>query len=200
MSRYFIYSGAMLIRRWHRTVFLVAAPFFVVGSCMSSIFIGMSLQAAASVVEYREGRKPADSFVVLLSRAGSDGQARDVQAVTWGDLPTFRAANPEWTFHRRAGSGRVQTKHSRVTYRVAPTGREAVHVRVDWHAADGDRGMRYEYRLIDQQLAPVRSRVLYYFGYLFEQMPYALAVFALVSAILISVDKRLRCAMNQSGR
>ena len=184
--------------RWARIVVVVvgSAWFFPV-SCTASLFAGTHLVAKLDARDVNKGESVHSRFSMVIE-SGDNGEP--FQVVNLDDLAfvqeilKFSDTTDVVSFLMSKPSGHLNSDGSRFSYQVIDDTASGQIIEVVETYHDGDNTTWSRYKATHSTITPISSR-MFYFGYIFTAVPYAIGL----ALLLYVMGRFLRRRNQQSG-
>lgn len=172
---------------------ILGAVWFFPVSCTTGLVVGTLTVARLDSRDVQKGEKPHRPFVVV-ALPGKDG--RPFSVVPLKELPQFKKAFPDHSFLMKRPKDKV-TMNRRIEcfYTVRSNLGAAQTLEVVWK--DDDKIVTSTYAATRDDVVPIFSQ-MFYQGYMFQALPFALVFAAVLLVLGRLLRKRLRRKAEES--
>lgn len=168
---------------------VLGSAWFLPVSCTSTLYAGIHVIAYLDAREVARGDRVHPAFSVVVE-PGEKGQP--FRSVSLSDLPRLRQSGGAYSLLMSKASGRIDVNdYTYLSYRVLDNQGSAQVIEVE--DKDDDRTVWSRYRATGTDITPLASR-MFYFGYMFGALPYALGNALVLYGVGRFLRRRLRIA------
>ena len=179
--------------RWARIVVVViGSGWFFPVSCTASLFAGTHIVAKLDERAVNRGDSIHSRFSMVIESGRSDEPFRQIKLE---DLPrheeilSFSDSGDTPSFLLSVPSGQFDSDSSSITYQVIEETSSGQIIEVVESDHDGDNTIWSRYEATHSTITPIGSR-MFYFGYMFSAIPYALGTALILYATGRTLQRR----------
>lgn len=165
---------------------VLGSGFFFPVSCTTSLVAGTHIIANNEARDSSRGEAPHKSAYLVAVVPGS---TKKFEAFPLFDLDEFKSKNPQANFLMPTSSGKfsVGTNDATVSFVATPAQRDTQIVEVTLH---DDTGTFFRYEASHNSIKPLYTK-LWYHGYMFGAIPYALFIAFALHFIGIGMRRKI---------
>jgi hypothetical protein len=167
-------------------IIVLGSSLFIPVSCTIGVLGGIQVVAWNDSRDVQKGDSVHSQFSVVAVPQHSKNK-NDISVLSLQQIEQLRKVNEPLSFLMPIANSSMQTVHSRYSYKILEDrGKEQI-IEVVEEYKDGDNTIWSQYRATEKEVFPISSR-MFYFGYMFQALPYALVL----SLCLYACGKILR--------
>jgi hypothetical protein len=157
-------------------IIILGSSLFIPVSCSISVLGGIQVVAWIDSRDVQKGDSVHSMFSVVAVPQHSKNK-NDFLVLSLQQIERMRKVNEPLSFLMPISNSNMETDHSRYSYKILEDrGKEQI-IEVVEELKDGDGTIWSQYRATEKEVFPISSR-MFYFGYMFQALPYGL-VFSL---------------------